>query len=66
MESFKRKLKLLGLVVLIVLASFGVGIGGGVPVPSSNKKDEIIEVNADLLESKQGKTDIQLDINENK
>ena len=43
--SFKKILKLSGLAFLIVLASFGIGFGGGVPIPPLNKKEDTIEIN---------------------
>jgi len=51
MRSFKKALKMSGLVFLIVLASFGVGIGGGVPVPASKRKEETPEVKTELFDS---------------
>jgi hypothetical protein len=59
MKSFKKTLKLLGLVLLIVLASFGIGIAGGVPIPSSKRKEDTIEISIELLESNEDK--IKLD-----
>lgn len=44
MNNFKRTLKLLGLICLIVLASVGMGIGGAVPIPMANKKEDTIEL----------------------
>jgi hypothetical protein len=48
MKSFKKALKLSGLIILIVLASFGIGLTGGVPIPRSNKKEDNIEINVKL------------------
>ncbi|MGK7392485.1 MAG: hypothetical protein ACNS60_19175 [Candidatus Cyclobacteriaceae bacterium M2_1C_046] len=56
MKSFKKILRLLGLVLLIVLASIGVGFGAGVPIPASNKKEDTIEVTVELVESNEDKT----------
>lgn len=50
MKSFKKTLKLLGLVLLIVLAFAGVGIVGGIPAPPSNKREDTIEIKVELLE----------------
>jgi len=44
MKKFKRILKLLGLICLIILASVGMGIGGAVPIPMVNKKEDTIEL----------------------
>lgn len=63
MKRFKKILKLLGLVLLIVLASVGIGLGGGVPIPPSNKKKDSIEINVELVETKVDKTKLgQFDI----
>jgi hypothetical protein len=63
MKSFKKTLRLLGLVLLIVLASFGVGFGGGVPIPPSRKKEDTIEIKVELVESKEDETKLsQFDI----
>lgn len=56
MKSFKKILRLLGLVLLIVLASVGLGIGGGIPIPPSNKKEDTIEIKVELVESNEDKT----------
>lgn len=59
MKSFKKTLKLLGLVLLIVLASIGIGI----PVPPSNKKDDTIEIKVALFELKDDRSKLaQFDI----
>lgn len=55
MKSFKKALKLLGLVLLIVLASVGLGIGGGIPIPPSNRKEDTIEVKVELVDSNEDK-----------
>ena len=63
MKSFKKTLKLLGLVLLIVLASVGLGIGGGISIPPSNKKEDTIEIKVELVESNEDKTKLgQFDI----
>lgn len=56
MKSFKKILRLLGLVLLIVLASVGLGIGGGIPIQPSNKKEDVIEIKVELVESNENKT----------
>ncbi|MHB1278162.1 MAG: hypothetical protein ACYC1Q_07175 [Bacteroidia bacterium] len=47
----KKGLSRLGLFFLIILASIGVGISGGVPLPSGNKKEEIVEVHAEVKDA---------------
>lgn len=56
MKSFKKILRLLGLVFLIVLATVGIGIGGSVPIPISSKKEDNIEIKIELVESNEDKT----------
>lgn len=53
METFKRNLRRLGFILLIVLASVGVGLSGGVPIKSSgrSKQESVIEV--ELVEEKE-------------
>jgi hypothetical protein len=63
MKSFKKTLKLLGLVILIVLACAGIGIGG-TPVTPPNKKEDTIELKIELEElnddnSKMAQVDIK-------
>jgi hypothetical protein len=65
MKSFKRILRLSGFVLLIVLASVGVGFAGGVPIPSSNKKEDTIEIAIELVESQEDETTLhKLEIKE--
>ncbi len=56
MKSFKKILRLSGLVLLIVLASVGIGLAGVVPIPTSTKKEDMIEINVELVESHEEKT----------
>ena len=56
MKSFKKTLRLLGLVFLIVLASLGIGFVGGVPIPPSKKREDTIELKTELVEDKEDET----------
>ncbi|MFK7903821.1 MAG: hypothetical protein AB8B69_01790 [Chitinophagales bacterium] len=58
MKRFKRILRPLGLVCLIALAVFGVGIAGGVPIPSSTKREHAIEVKIELLDTEENAADL--------
>lgn len=58
MKRFKKILRLLGLVVLIILASIGIGFGGGVPIRPSNKKEDTLEIKVELLKSNEDKTEM--------
>ena len=44
MKKFKRTLRHIGLICLIILGSMGVGIIGGVPIQPIRKKEDMIEV----------------------
>ena len=64
MERFKNILKLSALVLLIVLASVGIGMAGGVPIPSSNKRKDSTDLKIELVESNEdnirvGQSDIK-------
>ncbi|MES2287808.1 MAG: hypothetical protein V4547_19125 [Bacteroidota bacterium] len=52
MKNLKKTIKLFGFVLLIILASVGVGIGGGTPVLPTSKKEDSIEIKVELPESK--------------
>lgn len=43
MRKFKRALRLIGLIFLLLLASMGVGLIGGVPIQPIRKKEDVIE-----------------------
>ncbi len=58
MKSFKKTLQLLGLILLIILASLGIGFVGGVPIPPSNKRENTIELKTELIEDKEDETKV--------
>lgn len=58
MKSLKKTIKLFGFLLLIILASVGVGIGGGAPVLPNSKKEDSIEIKAELPESKDNKNEV--------
>ena len=63
MKRLKKILRLLGLVLLIVLAGVGLGFGGGVPIPTSNKREDTTEINIEWVEPNEDQTkSIRLDI----
>lgn len=51
MKRIKRTLRLLGLIILMILASVGIGIGGGAPIPQIKRRDDPIEIQDELVES---------------
>ena len=53
MTGFKRKLRLLGYILLIVLASIGIGIGGAVTTPPVLRTKDREETPIELLETKE-------------
>jgi hypothetical protein len=57
MKSLKNIFKLSGMICLIVLASVGIGIGGGIPVVSTKKEDRI-EIKTEVPESKEESSEI--------
>lgn len=52
MKNLKKTIKRFGFVLLIILASVGVGIGGGAPILPTSKKEDPIEIKVELPESK--------------
>lgn len=55
MKNFKKKLKLLCYVILIVLASLAAGISGA-PIPMRGRKEERNEINIEMVDSKDDST----------
>lgn len=53
MKSFKRRLRLLGYVLLIVLAAVGIGLGGGVTTPPVLRTKDREDTPIELLETKE-------------
>lgn len=51
MEKLKKIIRISGLVIMVILASVGLGLVGGVPIPSSSRSKEPIEINIELEES---------------
>ncbi|WP_343532893.1 hypothetical protein [Pedobacter sp.] len=49
MRKIKKALRLIGVVVMVVLASFGVGLSGGATIPVS-KRREGVSIQTELLE----------------
>ena len=53
MKKLKRILKLIAFICLIVLAGFGIGLSGGVPIPPANRKKDPVEVNDEQVDENQ-------------
>jgi hypothetical protein len=56
MKRFRKALRFSGLLFLIIAASLGVGLTGGIPVPVSGKKENTVEIKAEWIESGEDKT----------
>lgn len=56
MKRFKKKLKLLCYVILIILASLAAGIGGA-PIPMRGRKEERNEIKIELIDTKEEETE---------
>jgi len=50
MKRFKKLLRMIGYILLIILAGFGIGLSGGVPLPTTKKRDRA-EFDVELMES---------------
>ena len=59
MKRFKKALKLLALVFLIVLAVFGIGLSGGIPILQSNKRGDKTEINIELFEPEENEKEFK-------
>jgi hypothetical protein len=49
MQDFKRKLHLVGLVLIMLLATVGISLGGGIPIPMSGKKEDGPPIKIELV-----------------
>lgn len=56
MKLLKKTVKLLGITMLIVLASIGIGLGGGIPILSSKKKEDLLEIKVELVDTNDDQT----------
>lgn len=59
MDRLKKTVKLFGIGLLIVLASFGIGIGGAVPITTNRKKEDTNEIKTELVEGKESTNEIE-------
>jgi hypothetical protein len=57
MKSFKRKLRRFCYFILLILASAGIGLSGGVPIPLFNKKEDYDGGNIEMVENKKKEDD---------
>ncbi len=52
-------MRLLAWICLIALAVMGVGLSGGVPIPLSNKREDTLEANIELVEAEKEAPDLE-------
>lgn len=58
MKKLKRILRIVGLVLLVMLACTGIGLTGAAPISSSNRQVLPEEVNVEMVEKEEeGETD---------
>jgi hypothetical protein len=57
-KKFNKILRIAGIIMLMMLASFGVGLMGGVPIPMNKKRENLIELRVELKESEENKTEV--------
>jgi len=53
MKLLKKTVKLFSISMLIVLASIGIGLGGGIPIQASKKKEDFLDIKIELVDSKE-------------
>jgi hypothetical protein len=57
LKKFKRILRVAGMVMLMALAAFGIGLIGGAPIPMNKRRENIIELRIELKESPENKSE---------
>lgn len=60
MERVKKALRLFVFICLIVLASIGVGLSGGIPIPMSNSRKDTEKENIELIENQEEESNDEL------
>lgn len=60
MKKIKRIITLLGFVILMILASVGMGIAGAAPIMPINKREDAVVINIEEDEPNDSKTDFRL------
>lgn len=62
MTYIKKALHIAALVLLILLATIGIGISGGIPVSASGKKEDTIEVKTEQVDNTEESEECELEI----
>jgi len=57
MKKLKRIARIIAFIILILLASLGVGLSGGIPIPMSNKRKDAQKDKIELIDNQQKKSD---------
>lgn len=55
MKKFQKIFHLFSLILLVILASVGIGISGAVPISTNKKRENLIEIKTELLDTTQKK-----------
>lgn len=60
MANFKKYLRRTGFILVLILASFGVGLSGGFPIPNFNRKGDSFATPIELVETKEDEGEVEL------
>ena len=60
MKFFKKMSRLIVLIFLMLLATIGIGLSGGVPIPSSGRKENTFEIKTEAEEEVQENSEKQI------
>jgi hypothetical protein len=61
MKTFKKIVRHICLILLIILASIGIGISGGVPITPTLRRNEHMEIITELVKSEEADSATQAD-----
>ncbi len=56
-KQFKKMLRVAGMILLIVLACFGISVGGPPPVPIYKRRENGIELRTEVKDAEENKSD---------
>lgn len=58
MKKFKKFIRLLALILMILLASIGVGLAGGMPIPLTGRREDMApDIKVEQLDKKEDELD---------
>jgi len=58
MKKIKKALRLFLWICLILLAGIGIGLSGGVPIPTNNARKDKSEINNEMVEEEEDTQDV--------